>query len=126
MDPSEASLVDSLYKAHRHRYPGGHKFISTLIELYGGFGLFSKENHDLLAFVMRTSLGQIGFLQTVEGHNRKGYAEFLVKVISREIAEEGFVPTGTISHDNSASLSLFRKLGFHQLEGVCYFLEVKE
>lgn len=91
----------------------------------GGFGLFSKDKDELVAWVMRTCLGQIGFLQTVQGHTRKGYAEFLAKVISREIAEEGFEPMAAISQDNSASLSLFRKLEFY-LDGICYFLEVNK
>ncbi|XP_018569131.1 uncharacterized protein LOC108909306 [Anoplophora glabripennis] len=125
LDLSVAPLIDYLYKAHRHRYPDGEKFISTLIELNGGFGLFSKQTHDLVAWVMRTCLGQIGFLQTVDGHTRKGYGEYLAKVVSREIAEEGFVPMGAVFHENSASLGLFRKLGF-QVEGLCYFIEVNK
>lgn len=91
----------------------------------GGFGLFSKDHDELVAWVMKTCLGQIGFLQTMEGQTRKGYAEFLAKVISRQIAEEGFEPMAAISQDNAASLSLFRKLGF-QFDGVCYFLEVNK
>ncbi|KAJ8931002.1 hypothetical protein NQ314_016145 [Rhamnusium bicolor] len=125
LDKSVASVIDSLYKPHRYRYSDGDKFISTLIEMNQGYGLFLKENGVLVAWVMRTCLGQIGFLQTVDGYYKKGYATFLAQYVSKQIAKEGFIPMGAISQSNLSSLSLFRKLGFREAEA-CYFLEVNK
>lgn len=95
-----------------HNFENSQDFISVYIELNGGYGLFDRENEELVAWVLQGHLGHINLLQTKEGHRGKGYGKVMLQIITKHIAESGCVPIGSILLNNIPSLSLFERLGF--------------
>lgn len=85
-----------------------------------GYGVFLKEDDTLASWVFKNQMGTLGILQTVEEHKRKGYASLILKVMSKEIGEDGHDPLGTVLVKNRASQVMFMKLGFKELDKVTF------
>lgn len=62
-----------------YSYTKSERFLESLIQLNGGYGLFSKENHDILSFAIFNEQLAIGMLTTLDKAKRKGFGEFLGK-----------------------------------------------
>ncbi|XP_044766519.1 uncharacterized protein LOC123322627 [Coccinella septempunctata] len=95
-----------------HNFENSDEFITVYIEQNGGYGLFNKDNDELLAWAIQGHLGHINLLQTAEEHRGKGYGKVMLQIISRHIAESGCVPIGSVLVDNIPSIRFFEKLGF--------------
>ncbi|KAJ8924213.1 hypothetical protein NQ315_007004 [Exocentrus adspersus] len=106
LDTTHADLVNSLWP---HRYENSEKLISLLIEMNGGYGLFSKSSDELVCWVILSMMGQLTMLQTLEAFKRKGYASVILKYASKELAKKGYSATGTVLVDNAASRGMFEK-----------------
>lgn len=98
-----------------HNYKNSVKFVSLLIEMNDGYGLFLKSNDELVSWALLSMLGQLALVQTVDAHKKKGYASLMVKYLSRIIAIKGYSPFGTVLEENKVSMSMFDKLGFSSL-----------
>lgn len=96
-------------------------FLNALVEMSGGYGLFLREDGRMVAWILKDHMGQLCVLQVVEGFTRRGYGSLLTKFLSREIAEEGHDPMGTVLEGNEASEKMFEKLGFGKSDVVTYF-----
>ncbi|KAG5894606.1 hypothetical protein JTB14_026137 [Gonioctena quinquepunctata] len=118
LEVSHSNLVSSHWP---HRFPRCEEYIAAFIENNGGFGLFLKSTNELIAWVLKTGVGKIGVLETVEAHRKKGYASILTKTLSKEIALEGENPTTNVLDTNIASMKLMEKLGFRNV-GLCYYI----
>ncbi len=68
--------------------------------------------------------GAISLLITLPEYRRKGYAQMLVDVISRKyVATTDGSPYGFVHVDNTASQSLFKRMGFkttHKIDFIIY------
>ncbi|KAF2894191.1 hypothetical protein ILUMI_11981 [Ignelater luminosus] len=116
LNPTHAVLINSHWP---HRYKDSHKYVATLIELNGGYGVFLKTDGTLVAWVLRNLIG-LGALQTLDEHKRKGYGSLVTTVLAKEIAKEGLNPIGTVLQNNFGSQKMFGKLGFEILETVTF------
>ncbi|XP_018560923.1 uncharacterized protein LOC108903289 [Anoplophora glabripennis] len=112
LDTSHAELVNSEWP---HRYKDSVKFVSLLIEMNEGYGLFLKSNDEMVSWALLSMLGQLTMVQTVDCHKKKGYGSLMVKYLSKIIANKGYSPFGTILEENRASIYMFQKLGFNNL-----------
>ncbi|XP_044269901.1 uncharacterized protein LOC123014716 [Tribolium madens] len=120
LEPCAGQQVDAAWP---HRFPGSDKYLTSFIEANGGYGLFLKSTHEMVAWVLKHVWDHLAKLQTEEAHKRKGYASLVTKALSKEISNEGHWPLGTILLENKKSISMFEKLGFSSI-GICNFLVV--
>lgn len=93
------------------------KFLESLIQLNGGYGLFSAESGEILCFAIFNEQLAIGMLTTLDKAKRKGFGELLAKFMSRKCVEKFDIPPIVfISSQNSISMNLFvGKLGYEKI-----------
>lgn len=99
-----------------HKFDGSLRYVKTLIKINGGVGIFLKDTNTMVAWILKYHTGEMGLLQTIDGHKRKGYASVITKFIAKDIAKGGHTPTATILTDNFASRNMFKKLGFSLID----------
>lgn len=97
---------------HRH-------YIRTLIKVNGGIAITDINTGEILSFGLINDLMAIGVLNTVEKARGKGYAEIIVKMLSKALVESFNIrPTTFISSKNFKSINLFTKLGFTKIADI--------
>lgn len=109
--PELAEVINSHWP-EVHRFPGSVNFLVQLIKNNGGLGIFSKNTNELRAWITINDFGALSTLQTLDQYKKKGYASLLTKQISKNRAVSGSDTIAFILHSNFASISLFEKLGF--------------
>ncbi|KAJ8973548.1 hypothetical protein NQ317_018393 [Molorchus minor] len=119
---SHAALINSLWPL---KFPHSDEFLASLIEMNGGYGLFMKSTNELVSWALKTGIGQIGVVQTVESYQKKGFASVVTRILARKIAEEDEDPTATIAVSNVTSQNMFKKLGFTN-RGLCNYITLKK
>ena len=90
------------------------------------YGIYERENNELLAWVMQTHYGGIGMLYTKETVRRHGYAKVLVMMMAKKLAEEVIQPYAMIVESNTKSISLFHSMGFKHISLMRYVKVFKE
>ncbi|XP_022902576.2 uncharacterized protein [Onthophagus taurus] len=129
IDPPDDVYIDKLNLSHvdlicslwPNNFPGAKEYLSTYIEMNTGYGVFLKENGQLVSWIMQNFWGTLIVLETIPEFKRKGYGSLIVKKICVEIAKDGINPLCTIYSKNYPSQNLFTKLGFECI-GDCTFL----
>ena len=89
----------------------------------GGVGIFTDSTtpHKLVSWAVRSEdCGEIHHLYTLEEYRGRGLASAVVREMSRRIQDKGKVPFCYIVVGNSASVALFKELGFVQEEEKLY------
>nr|XP_023017122.1 uncharacterized protein LOC111506319 [Leptinotarsa decemlineata] len=104
------------------KYPQSYEFVCSLIENNGGVGLFLKSTDELVAWVLKSGLGELGLLHTSEKYRSSGFASIVMKQLSKQIAQEGQDPETNVILTNGASNKLMKKLGFKNHSVSYYFL----
>lgn len=66
-------------------------------------------------------MGQLRSLHTLPGYQRKGYCSLITKILSKEIAEDGYHPVGTVVTGNTPSERMLEQLGFRRITRCIYF-----
>ncbi|KAJ8925259.1 hypothetical protein NQ315_009087 [Exocentrus adspersus] len=120
LSPLHAKTIDPHWP---ERFQNSEELLSTLIELVGGLGLFMKSNNELVSWAILSEIGQLGFIQTLESYQKKGYAGIITKALCKKIAGRGENPTATVPIDDAVSQSMFKKLGFEN-QGQCNYITV--
>lgn len=121
LNRGDSELCNTFYE---YRNSTSLALIESLILINGGYGLFSKENDEILSFALINDHFAIGMLHTVEKARGKKYGEFIVKLLSLKIAQDFKVPPICfILPNNVASNNLFVKLGFKMI-GDCNWVEI--
>lgn len=105
----DISTVNSIWP---HNYEGSEKYLKDVRRLNYGYGVYSKCDSELLSWALKYEYGDIGVLQTKQEHKRKGYAEMVVRAISKKMLEDGENVHVHIIKGNVASERLFLSLGF--------------
>lgn len=113
--PLKITNSKTISEIYPHNYNGMIPYVENIIELNGGFGLFSKSTGKLLSWALRNEHGGIGTLQTIESEMRKGYGKIVVKALTRQIADSNDDVNVFILKDNFRSQNLFLSLGFIQI-----------
>ncbi|CAG9863320.1 unnamed protein product [Phyllotreta striolata] len=90
----------------------------TLIDVNGGYGAFTGDGQ-LASWALKTMAGQVGFVQTAERYQRRGFASAVVKTLCKELASEGVHPCAVVRADDAASHNFFDNLGFKAVN-TCY------
>ncbi|XP_065341575.1 uncharacterized protein LOC135940569 isoform X2 [Cloeon dipterum] len=103
-------------------------YVLNTIKLNLTVGVFVKNSRgeeELASMVMHRESGEVGLLQTVPEHRRKGYAEIALAHIIKLIGQKGLVPFATVIVENKASRGLFEKMNFG-VQGMSADIDVKE
>ncbi|XP_044755447.1 uncharacterized protein LOC123314321 [Coccinella septempunctata] len=118
-----ADHAEQMNRVWPHRFENSGKNVANWLSINDGYGLFLKENDELVSWAMQGYLGHINLLQTEKEHMGRGYGGVMLLLMAKHIAQSGYVPVAMVLTKNKASNSLFRKQGF---ESKCksYFLLV--
>ncbi|XP_058788897.1 uncharacterized protein LOC131662916 [Phymastichus coffea] len=128
IDESHIPLIHSLWPHRDVDCPEQSlAFLTTIGRLNGGFGLFSKKDNSVAAWILQCNLGGLGMLQTLDAHRRKGYGALVSMAMAKDIAERDDIDVSCFIIDrNSASQRLFASLGFvHVSSAASYYLSPK-
>ncbi|CAK9799793.1 hypothetical protein ANTQUA_LOCUS2232 [Anthophora quadrimaculata] len=113
LNKSDVPLIHSIWPHRDPKYPElSTKYLSTMIELNGGVGLYLKENNSLISWAIQNDWHGLGIVQTVEKYKRKGYAKTVVNVLSKKLGKQGISVTLFIVKGNTASETMFKNLGW--------------
>ncbi|KAF2894193.1 hypothetical protein ILUMI_11983 [Ignelater luminosus] len=116
LDKVHAAVINSYWDS---RFPNSEEYLSTFIELNGGYGVFTKTTNKLVSWVLKNQIG-LGAVETLKDYKRKGYASLVVKHMAKKCAEEGEDPLGTVLQGNITSQAMFKKLGFTIINTVVF------
>lgn len=114
LEPDHIALVTSLWP---RKFPNFNEYLISIIEQNDCFGVYLPSGA-LVSWILQMEMGNIGIVQTVEVHRKKGYGSLLVKRLAREIAEEDEDPTVFIETTDQPNQVFFEKLGFGNV-GLC-------
>ncbi|XP_017086430.2 uncharacterized protein LOC108118323 [Drosophila eugracilis] len=104
-----------------HRGPNSIKFVRSLIKFNVNLGAYD-DNGKLVAWCLRLPIGSLGLLQVLESHKRLGLGSLLVKSMAKKISALGDQVTAPVVNKNTASKSMFEKIGFHKIDS-SYWVE---
>ncbi|XP_061397713.1 uncharacterized protein LOC133333411 [Musca vetustissima] len=119
LNESNAEQVNSVWP---HRSENSVEFVKMLIRLHKSVGVF--EDDKLVAWVLRLPLGALGLLQVESSHKRKGFGSLVVKLMSKYLAEKNIEITAPVVDVNVASRSMFKKLGFKEIDKVYWQFKI--
>ena len=105
-----------------HKYDGSREYFETFVKQQAGYGVFLKSNGMLVCWILKSHLGVLTHLFTIEEHARKGYASFILKVASRDLALEGLDVVVCVVVGNDKAENLFRGLEFEPYDS-CTFIK---
>lgn len=100
-------------------------YVSLIIGLIGGWGVFRIADNKLISWAVRTTLGDIGIVQTVGEYQKQGFGSLVVMRISKSIVAEDEHPTTFVPLNHEPSQLFFEKLGFNN-EGTENTIELEK
>ncbi|CRL04241.1 CLUMA_CG017343, isoform A [Clunio marinus] len=110
-------LCESDVKSIHDLYPASEiesiEVFERLAARLPGYGIFTLHG-ELAAWMVQSYYGAMFSMQTKPEHRRKGYGIFLAQNLSRLVIKRGYKPFVVIRHENEASKSLYKKLGFEK------------
>ncbi|CAG9837086.1 unnamed protein product [Diabrotica balteata] len=106
-------------------YPQTDDYFRILIQANGGYGLFSKKDGELLSWAIKTMSGTIGYVQTVDRAQKRGYATIIVRLMAKEMVFEHQYPVIMVPTSDYDSLNFFEGIGF-QMVGLCHNIYLKQ
>ncbi|EDV59284.1 uncharacterized protein LOC6541378 [Drosophila erecta] len=98
-----------------HRAPGSIDFVRSLIKYNLNLGAYD-DNGKLVAWCLRLPIGSLGLLQVLESHKRLGLGSLMVKSMAKKISATGEQVLAPVVTKNTASRSMFEKLGFRAID----------
>ncbi|KAG7200598.1 hypothetical protein KM043_001156 [Ampulex compressa] len=98
------------------------KYLTTIIEMNFGIGLFLKEDNSLVSWAMQTDWHAMGIVQTVEQHQKKGYASIVINALAKKLAEDNISTALFIVKGNNNSQRLFHALGWKPIAPVTWII----
>lgn len=103
-----------------YKYPGSECFIKSIIKLNGGLGVY--KNDELLSWILQVECFGLGFLQTLDEHQGKGYARLLTRTMARRIGLE--LNEDVIlfaSHSKPKTVDLYIRYGYKHVSHTHWF-----
>ncbi|XP_039482860.1 uncharacterized protein LOC120446115 [Drosophila santomea] len=98
-----------------HRAPGSIEFVRSLIKYNINLGAYD-DNGKLVAWCLRLPIGSLGLLQVLDSHKRLGLGSLMVKSMAKKISAAGDQVLAPVVTKNTASRSMFEKLGFRAID----------
>ncbi|XP_067845183.1 glycine N-acyltransferase-like protein 3 [Heptranchias perlo] len=114
LDLSHAELVNRTWK-----FGGddtGLRFVENAIQNFPNCCLLDEAGNPV-SWILSYPYCALGLLYTVPEHRRKGYAKILVTTFVKTLQDLGYPVYCHIEKTNSASYTLFKKLGFKEVPG---------
>lgn len=93
------------------RHSRSHDFLLNCITQNPSTGLFSKETGELVAWVIMHETGAGGNFLVIDKYRRNGLGLVVAIAQGAKIRKLGYDRIGFISHQNKASLELFKNFG---------------
>ena len=119
--PVSAAEVERICKTWKFAIPGTSEHMKESIDTVGSLGLYVGQ--DCISWIFNSTSGQLYALQVKPEYRGQGLGEITTAAISKAAAKTGLVPNAHVQLTNSASYSLFEKLGFfctHTVEEIKY------
>lgn len=107
LKPEHAKAIHDLYPANHME---SLEVFEKLIDVLPAYGIFSSG--ELAAWMVQSYYGAMFSMQTKPEFRRKGYGIHLAQYLTKVVISRGYIPYVVIRPENSASLSLYSKLGF--------------
>ncbi|XP_015432524.1 PREDICTED: uncharacterized protein LOC107188697, partial [Dufourea novaeangliae] len=116
LDKSDVATIHSEWPHKDLEHPElSTQFISTLVEMNGGVGLYLKKDDTLVSWAIHNDWHGIGMVQTLEQHKRKGYAKTVINELAKNLGMQGISVTLFIVEGNATSETLFRSLSWKRI-----------
>ncbi|KAL7300723.1 hypothetical protein TKK_0006702 [Trichogramma kaykai] len=93
-------------------------FISKMINLNKGIGLFRKEDNRLVSWALQTEYGGLGNVQTLNEFRRRGFAKIVTNALAKLIAQQDIDIVLFTSKTNIRSQNYFTSLGWKHINDV--------
>ncbi|CAK9800429.1 hypothetical protein ANTQUA_LOCUS2447 [Anthophora quadrimaculata] len=113
VQPLQAEHAEGIYELYPANDMECHEIFLRLIKTLPAAGVFARGS--LAAWMVQSYYGAMFSMQTKPEYRRKGYGTKLARYLTRRVAEKGYKPFVVIRPENSASQSLYKKLGFRKL-----------
>ncbi|XP_017794056.1 PREDICTED: uncharacterized protein LOC108575694 [Habropoda laboriosa] len=113
VQPLQAEHAEGIYELYPANDMECHEIFLRLIRTLPAAGVFARGS--LAAWMVQSYYGAMFSMQTKPEYRRKGYGTKLARYLTRRVAEKGYQPFVVIRPENSASQSLYKKLGFRKL-----------
>ncbi|XP_046385263.1 uncharacterized protein LOC124155472 [Ischnura elegans] len=110
LEPEHAAAIHSLYPANDME---SVEVFERLIRALPAFGVFSSDG-ELAAWMVQSYYGAMFSMQTLPAFRRRGYGLLLARRLTSAVLARGYIPFVVIRPENSASQSLYAKLGFRR------------
>ena len=114
LETDDATLVDSWWE---YQSATSHSLVSRRIDIDGGVACLGIEvDGTLVACILRYEGGALGMLHVQQDYRRRGYAQILLEEATRTLQNRGEDCVAFIVDGNTASESLFTKLGWKRAD----------
>ncbi|XP_076655783.1 uncharacterized protein LOC143360636 [Halictus rubicundus] len=126
LDKLDVHLVHSEWPHKSLEHPEETtRFLSSLIEMNSGIGLYLKEDNSLVSWVLHNDWHGLGMVQTLEQHKRKGYAKTVSSALAKSLGMQDISVTLFIVEGNSSSKKMFENLGWERIASIVW-IEVQK
>jgi len=122
VDRLKSCNAQEVYEFFPYRQSVTLEEIKEEIETLPSVGVFLKENHQLVSWMIQRPTFGMGRLHTLEAYRRLGYALLTVHSMSKKMAEAGFFPLLYVDHDNHPSKALMIEAGFRYKQSIAWLL----
>ncbi|RVE47733.1 hypothetical protein evm_007622 [Chilo suppressalis] len=124
LKPEHLDLIDRTWTFYTPDH--SKQFFEVLTRNGLSYVLYSKLDHEPLAWIFIDEAGAFTHLYCLETHRRKGYAEYITKIATYDLLKQGKDILAYTLQDNVRPQKLFNKLGFDFLGTVTWmFLNKK-
>ncbi|XP_050533771.1 uncharacterized protein LOC126901397 [Daktulosphaira vitifoliae] len=116
--------VDFMYSQWKHSDVYSKSDIEDSVIYNFGYGIFSKNNNDLLAWAMCGSYGGLTTLVVRSDKRNNGLGKLITKAVTKQMGLRGISPHAIISRFNDISLTMFDKIGYNRKDPIpmLYFI----
>lgn len=121
LDKLDVDLVHSEWPLKSLEQPEESKrFLSTLIEMNTGVGLYLKEDNTLVSWALHNDWHGLGIVQTMEQHKRKGYAKTVSSSLAKTLGMQDISVILFIVENNLSSEKMFKNLGWKRISSIVW------
>ncbi|XP_037044530.1 uncharacterized protein LOC119080340 [Bradysia coprophila] len=116
--PLSQSDVVKANAAWEFRHPGSLFYLQRLARLNISYGIFDKENNEMISSGFQTQTGPLGTIYTNPKYRNRGFGTFVAKIIFKKIGESGQGVIACVKEMNVASRAIFEKIGCQVIDRV--------
>lgn len=110
--PLEFQHGPIIYSHWKYIFPGAKEYLTNLIKISDGFGIFEMSSGNLCSWIIINEYGVFGVLHTVEEYRGRKLATEIVKYMAIHRAKLGLDSISNVEVENLVSQKIFSSLGF--------------